>query len=149
MLAALQTNGFTINPRKFKWSIQETDWLGYWLTPKVLNPWRKKIDTLLCMDRTRNLKQMQSFLGAVKYYRGMWSKQAHILSPLSDESGKKTFHLTDEMDKAFIWMNAILSTDTLMAYLNHDKPFHIYTNASDYQIGAVFIQDEKPESYLS
>ena len=100
MLTALQANGFTINPKKCEWVVQETDWLGYWLTPKGLKPWCKKIGAILHMDRPINLKQMQSFLGAVNYYRDL-PKRAHILSPLSDKSGKKTFHWTDEMYKAF------------------------------------------------
>ena len=91
MLTALKTNRFTINSQKCEWAVQETDWLGYWLTPEGVKPWHKKIDAILCMDRTRNLKQMQSFLGAVNYYRDMWPKRAHVLAPLSDESGKKPF----------------------------------------------------------
>ena len=83
------------------------------------------------MDRPRNLKQIQSFLGAVNYYRDMWPNQAHILSPLSEKSGKKTFHWTNEMDKAFLQMKAILSADTLMTYPNHKKLFQIYTDAFD------------------
>ena len=62
------------------------------------------------------------------------AKQAHILSPLSDESGKKTFRWTDKMDNTFNQMKAILSADVLMAYPNHNKPFHIYKDASDYQM---------------
>ena len=88
---------------------------------------------------------MFCFLGEVNYYRDMWPKRALIITLLSNESVKKTFHWTDEMDKAFLWMKAILRTDT--SYPNHNEPFHIYTDASDYQMGAVIMQDEKPVAY--
>ena len=143
----MKRNRLTVNPRKCEWAVQETDWLGYWLTLKGLKPWHKKIDAILRMDSPRNFKQMQRFLASVNYYRDMWSKQAHILSPLSEESGKKNFHWTDEMDKALLKMKAILSANALMAYPNHNKPFHIYKDASYYQIGAVIMQNKKPVAY--
>ena len=62
---------------------------------------------------------------------------------------KKNFHWTDEIDKEFLGMKAILSRDALMAYPNHNKPFHIYTDASEYQMGAVIMKQEKTVAYWS
>ena len=53
------------------------------------------------------------------------------------------------MEKELLQMKAILSADALMANPNHQKPLHIYTDASDYQIAAVIMQDEKPVAYWS
>ena len=39
--------------------------------------------------------------------------------------------------------------DVLCAYPDHNKPFHIYTDSSDYQMGSVIMQNGKPVAFWS
>ena len=90
VMTHLQDNGFSVNPRKCEWAVQETDFLGYWLTPTGLKPWRKKIDAILRLQRPCTVKDQRSFIGAVTYYRTMFPQRAHILAPLTALTSQKS-----------------------------------------------------------
>ena len=58
ILSILQEKGFAGNPLKCEWGIQETDFLGHWLTPEGVKPWHKKIDAILRMRAPTNVKEL-------------------------------------------------------------------------------------------
>jgi hypothetical protein len=75
----------------------------------------------------------------------------HILAPLTaktgaPKSGEKhpPFQRTPEMQKTFDQMKALRAADVLCAYPNHNNPFCIHTDASNYQLGACIMQDDIP-----
>jgi RNase H-like domain found in reverse transcriptase len=51
--------------------------------------------------------------------------------------------------QAFDNIKKVIETEVLLAYPDFDKPFHIYTDASDHQLGAVIMRDKKPIAFYS
>jgi hypothetical protein len=57
--------------------------------------------------------------------------------------------MDSEMQKAFDKMCLLLAANALAAYPNHNKWFDVYTDASDFQLGACIIQEGRPVVYFS
>ena len=95
------------------------------------------------MQAPTSLKLLRGFISIVNYYRDMWPHRSHILAPLTAHSGApKTgtkvapFVWTPDMQKAFDQKNTLMPVDALCAYPNHNKPYHIYTDPTNYQLCA-------------
>jgi hypothetical protein len=75
----------------------------------------------------------------------MWRMRSHILTPLSAlVSPKVKFKWRQEHQDAFDQIKTVMSKETLLTFPNFNEPFHIFTDASNYQLGAVIAQNNKP-----
>jgi hypothetical protein len=91
------------------------------------------------------------FIGCINFYHDLWPSRAHILKPLTDQSGLKQKALikwTDEMQQAFNKMHLLMAADALAAYPDHNQRFNIYTDTSDFQLGACIIQEGMAVAYF-
>jgi len=79
----------------------------------------------------------------------MWPRRSHVLAPLTALTGKSTFEWNEACDKAFEEMKALAVIDTLLRYPDHKKGFKLETDSSDYQLGAVILQEGYPVAYYS
>jgi hypothetical protein len=52
------------------------------------------------------------------------------------------------MQKAFDKMRLLMAANALAAYPNHNKRFDMYTDASEFRLGACFIQEGRPVAYF-
>jgi len=112
----------------------------------------KKTSAMLDIKPPRMVKQLQSFLGLVNYYRDMWKRHSHVLAPLSKHtklSRKKKLPWGHEQDKAFNKIKNIISNEVILAYPDYTKGFDIHVDASDTQLGAVISQNRKPIAFFS
>ena len=123
VLTRLQDNNFTVNPAKCEWAIQETDFLGHWMTPTGIKPWKKKIDPILRLRRPTTTKELRSFIGAVSFYRDFYRRRSHILAPLTAQVSKKQLVWTPECQTAFDQMKALLAKDAFLRYPNPTNTF--------------------------
>ena len=94
--------------------------------------------------------KLRTFLGMVTNYRDMWPCRSHMLQPFTDLAGlpkRQKIVWIKELDQAFKRMKAIMAEDAMMAYLNHNMPFQIYTDSSDFQLGACIMQKGRVVAY--
>jgi hypothetical protein len=104
------------------------------------------------MNHPHNATELRMFIGCVNYYRDMWPSRTHILKPLTDQSGLKKrvpIKWTDEMQQAFDKMRLLMAANALAAYPDHNKRFDVYTDASDFQLGACITQEGRLVAYFS
>jgi hypothetical protein len=88
------------------------------------------------MQPPQTKRQLRRFLGMVKYYRDMWRKRSH---------GPKSvpWKWTKECNESFESIKRVVARETLLNFPDFSKEFHIYKDASDYQLGAVIMKDGK------
>jgi transposase InsO family protein len=146
----LEQANFRANLHKCFFAQDELDYLGYWLTRRGLQPQPKKVEAILRLTPPKTKRQLRRFLGMVNFYRDMWRMRSHILTPLSAlVSPKVKFEWHQEHKNAFEQIKTLISKETLLTFPNFNEPFHIFTDASKYQLGAVIMQNGKPIAFYS
>ena len=120
-------------------------------TPNGLKLWHRKIDAILKLAPPRTVKEVRTFIGAVTFYHDTFPCRSHILTLLMDLTmGKSQFiHWTKKHQKIFGEMKVLITHYVMIRYPDHSLPYHIYMDASDFQMGCVIMQEGAPVAYFS
>eukprot|EP00573_Skeletonema_grethae_P000322 CAMPEP_0201689056 /NCGR_PEP_ID=MMETSP0578-20130828/2716_1 /ASSEMBLY_ACC=CAM_ASM_000663 /TAXON_ID=267565 /ORGANISM="Skeletonema grethea, Strain CCMP 1804" /LENGTH=792 /DNA_ID=CAMNT_0048173573 /DNA_START=167 /DNA_END=2545 /DNA_ORIENTATION=+ len=154
VLSRLEDAGFSVNPLKCEFGISEGDFLGHYLTTDGIKPWQKKVQAVLDLQRPTNASEVRTFVGLINWYRDFWPRRSHLLSPFTQlirglTDKKAPIEWNDHLEKCFQEVKNVIAADALCAYPDHNKPFEIYTDSSDYQLGAAILQEGRPVAYYS
>ena len=131
---------------------KEVEYLGFLLTTEGIQPQPKKLEAMKHLEAPKNTKQLKMFLGMVNFYRDMWKRHSHILAPLNKLAGKKgkmNWYWGPAEQKAFMEAKRMLADEAKLAFPDFTKPFHLYSDASDRQLGATVCQDGKPLGFYT
>jgi hypothetical protein len=79
----------------------------------------------------------------------MWPCQAHFLAPLTSLTGKSMLEWTPAHQCAFKCMKTHIITGTCLTFPDHNQPFYIYTDASNYPLSAAIMQNDHPVAYYT
>jgi len=150
----LEEAGFSVNPLKCEFGIAEGDFLGHWVSKDGIQPWQKKVQAVLDLKRPTNASEVRTLVGLINWYRDFWPRRSHLLSPFTQlirgiQKKKAPIVWTPELEKVFQEVKQVIASDALCAYPNHNEPFEVYTDSSDYQLGAAILQGGRPVAYYS
>lgn len=97
----------------------------------------------------KNVTTLRGFLGLAGYYRRFIQGYAIVGRPMFDALKKDSFQWSPAQEKAFQKLKQKLTNSPVLALLNFSKPFILVADASRYGLGAVFMPEGRPITYMS
>ena len=88
-LQDLECNDIKCNIKKSFFRKTYMECLGFWMTRNRIQTTNKKLKAMEKMTPPKNQKLVRVFIGLVNYYRDMWSRQSHLLKPLTSLTSDK------------------------------------------------------------
>ncbi|XP_077548537.1 uncharacterized protein LOC144161810 [Haemaphysalis longicornis] len=148
VLERMQNAGLTVNPRKVQLAASRIELLGFVVDQGSVRPNEEKLKAILQLPKPENVKSLQRFLGMVGFYRHFIPNCADLARPLHQllRKGAK-WSWTASEEQAFQALSTAIADTTSLRLPDLNRPFVVQTDASEYGIGAVLLQEHSGELY--
>ena len=147
--------GATVNKSKCLFFGNEIEYIGFLINKNDIRVNPRKIDPIINMPQPTNVKQLQSFLGAVNYYSKFIQNMADMAKHLYKLIEKNAIWIwKNECDNSFRVLKQRLSESPVLSMYDPDLRLKVDCDASKYDFGAVLSHKypggtEKPIIYAS
>ena len=141
VLERLRNAKLKLHPKKCLFAVKRVGFLGHILKPQGISPDPDKIEAIKDYPIPKKLKHVRGFLGLSGFYRRFISNFAHLAKPLYNLTKKDVpFNWTPDCQEAFDKLKAALTSESVLAFPDFQKPFVLATDASKTGIGACLSQ---------
>jgi hypothetical protein len=148
--ASLQEWGLTINVKKSKMFVVETEYLGYNINSEGIRPSTAKVDAIVQLKAPKNVKEVRQFVGLVNFIRRHLPHLSQMLSPITSlMSPKVPFYWNAKCIQAFEQVKKAVVEAVMLHHPDFNLPFDVYTDASLNGYAAVIMQKEFPIVFFS
>ena len=151
----LRKHDLKLKLKKCSFFQEQTEYLGFIIDKEGVKPDPKKVEAIRQLPAPTSVREIRGFIGMCSYYRRFIPNFSQIAEPLIDLTRKYAkFKWSETCQKAFDYLKESLTVVPLLTYPDINKPYVLYTDASDDCVGACLTQqtdegEEKPIYYLS
>ncbi len=137
----LKTHNLKLKPKKCFFGRKELAYLGHIISKNGVKPDPAKVEAVENLSTPTSLKELQSFLGLVSYYRKFIMDFATVAEPLYQLHRKGThYYWSEETEEAFQHLKSLLVEAPVLVFPDFSKSFIITSDASGVGLGAVLSQ---------
>ena len=149
VLSILASHSFFVKLSKCTFCYSTVDYLGHLIEDGQLKVDPGKIEAMVAWPVPSTIKQLRGFFGLTGYYRRFIAEYASIAAPLSELLKKDAFDWTPRAEESFIALKAAMTSAPVLRLPEFSKTFYLETDASDFCVGAVLLQDCHPLAFFS
>ena len=149
VFSILQENQLHVNTKKCQLGQRRLEYLGHWTSEAGVSTDEVKVRSITEWPLPKTIRDVHSFLGLTGYYRKFVRNYADIARPLFSLTKRSKLLWTEEAENAFKCLKKALSTTPVLALPDFSQPFVVETDASNFGIGAVLVQNGRPVAFYS
>ncbi|KAJ7957087.1 Retrotransposon protein, putative, Ty3-gypsy subclass, partial [Quillaja saponaria] len=146
----LRENQLFVKREKCSFAQKRIKFLGHIIEEGRVRMDLDKVKAIQEWKTPTSVTELRSFLGLANYYRRFVEGYSRKAAPLTELLKKGTvWHWGEPCQTAFEDMKLAMINDSVLALPDISKPFEVQTDAFDYALGGVLLQENHPIAYES